>query len=52
MLSGQLAVEPVAVRLEDLAAQLNTYDVDFADVGRPRKPSRKALSTWGYFALW
>src|SRR5439155_21365797 len=32
LLSGQLSAEPVAVRLEDLAAKLNTYDVDFADV--------------------
>ena len=32
ILSGQLEVEPVSVRLEDLAARLNTYDIDFADV--------------------
>src|SRR5439155_2522452 len=32
VLSGQLPAEPVVVRLEDLAAKLNSYDVDFADV--------------------
>src|SRR5262249_8279917 len=32
ILSGQLAAEPVASRIEELFAKLNTYDVDFSDV--------------------
>src|SRR5712692_5011984 len=32
ILSGQLAAEPVASRIDELFARLNTYDVDFSDV--------------------
>src|SRR5262249_12644831 len=32
ILTGQLPAEPVASRIEELFAKLNTYDVDFADV--------------------
>jgi magnesium chelatase family protein len=32
ILTGQLAAEPVASRIEDLFARHSTYDVDFADV--------------------
>ena len=32
LLSGQLSLEPVASRIEELFAKLNTYDVDFSDV--------------------
>jgi magnesium chelatase family protein len=32
ILSGQLSAEPVASRIEELFARLNTYDVDFSDV--------------------
>src|SRR5438034_11625618 len=32
ILAGQLSVEPVASRIEELFAKLNTYDVDFSDV--------------------
>jgi magnesium chelatase family protein len=42
MLSGQLPAEPVVARLEELAAQLNTYDVDFADV-RGQEFAKRAM---------
>ncbi len=42
ILSGQLDAEPVSVRLEELAAQLNTYDIDFADV-RGQEFAKRAL---------
>lgn len=42
VLSGQLPAEPVAVRMEDLATKLNTYDVDFADV-RGQEFAKRAL---------
>jgi magnesium chelatase family protein len=42
MLSGQLPAEPVAVRLEDLAAKLNQYEVDFADV-RGQESAKRAM---------
>ena len=42
ILSGQLEAEPVAVQLEDLAARLNTYDIDFADV-RGQEFTKRAL---------
>lgn len=32
ILSGQLPAEPVASRIDELFAKLNTYDVDFSDV--------------------
>ena len=32
ILTGQLPAEPVASRIEELFAKLNTYEVDFADV--------------------
>src|SRR5712692_6097235 len=32
ILAGQLPAEPVASRIEELFAKLNTYDVDFSDV--------------------
>src|SRR5713226_2114559 len=32
ILAGQLPAEPVASRIDELFARLNTYDVDFADV--------------------
>jgi magnesium chelatase family protein len=42
VLSGQLPAEPVAVRLEDLAAKLNSYDVDFGDV-RGQEFAKRAM---------
>ncbi|GIW80827.1 MAG: magnesium chelatase [Gemmatales bacterium] len=42
ILSGELPAEPVAARIEDLFAQLNTYDVDFADV-RGQEFAKRAL---------
>jgi magnesium chelatase family protein len=42
LLSGQLPMEPVAVRLEDLAARLNAYEVDFADV-RGQEFAKRAM---------
>jgi len=42
ILSGQLDAEPVAVQLDDLMAELGTYDVDFADV-RGQEYAKRAL---------
>lgn len=42
ILNGQLQAEPESVRLEDLAAQLNTYEIDFADV-RGQEFAKRAL---------
>jgi magnesium chelatase family protein len=42
ILSGQLAAEPVAPRIDELFARLNTYDVDFADV-RGQEFAKRAL---------
>jgi magnesium chelatase family protein len=42
ILSGQLDAEPVTVRAEELAARLNTYDIDFADV-RGQEFAKRAL---------
>jgi magnesium chelatase family protein len=42
VLSGQLEAEPVMVRLEELAARLNTYEIDFADV-RGQEYAKRAL---------
>jgi magnesium chelatase family protein len=42
ILSGQLPAEPVASRIEELFARLNTYDVDFSDV-RGQEFAKRAL---------
>jgi magnesium chelatase family protein len=42
ILSGQMEAEPVAVRLDELAERLNTYDIDFADV-RGQEFAKRAL---------
>jgi magnesium chelatase family protein len=42
ILSGQLPAEPVASRIDELFARLNTYDVDFADV-RGQEFAKRAL---------
>ena len=42
ILSGQLPAEPVAADIDELFAQLNTYDVDFADV-RGQEFAKRAL---------
>jgi magnesium chelatase family protein len=40
--SGQLEAEPVTVHLEDVAAKLNTYEIDFSDV-RGQEFAKRAL---------
>src|SRR5437667_12053726 len=42
ILSGQLPAEPVASRIDELFAKLNTYDVDFADV-RGQEYAKRAV---------
>jgi len=42
ILSGQIPAEPVAPRIDELFAKLNTYDVDFADV-RGQEFAKRAL---------
>jgi magnesium chelatase family protein len=42
ILSGQLEAEPVAAGIDDLYAQLNTYEVDFGDV-RGQETAKRAL---------
>jgi magnesium chelatase family protein len=42
ILSGQLPAEPVASRIDELFARLNTYDVDFSDV-RGQEFAKRAL---------
>lgn len=43
LLSGELQREPTTVSTDELAAQLNTYDVDFADV-RGQEYAKRALT--------
>jgi magnesium chelatase family protein len=42
VISGQLEAEPVTVRLEEMAAKLNTYEIDFSDV-RGQEFAKRAL---------
>ncbi len=42
VVSGQLEAEPVTVRLEEMAAKLNTYEIDFSDV-RGQEFAKRAL---------
>src|SRR5207248_408369 len=42
ILFGQMHVEPIDSRIEELFARLNTYDVDFADV-RGQEFAKRAL---------
>jgi magnesium chelatase family protein len=42
LLSGQVAAEPVASKIDELFARLNTYDVDFSDV-RGQEFAKRAL---------
>lgn len=42
ILTGQLEAEPVTAHFEDLAAKLNTYEIDFADV-RGQEFAKRAL---------
>jgi magnesium chelatase family protein len=42
ILSGQLPAEPVASRIDELFARLNTYEVDFSDV-RGQEFAKRAL---------
>ncbi len=42
ILSGQVAAEPVASKIDELFARLNTYDVDFSDV-RGQEFAKRAL---------
>jgi magnesium chelatase family protein len=42
ILSGQLPADPVTAGVDELFAQLNTYDVDFADV-RGQEAAKRAL---------
>src|SRR5262245_19967672 len=42
VLSGMVPAEPVAVKPEELAAQLNVYDVDFSDV-RGQEHAKRAV---------
>jgi magnesium chelatase family protein len=42
ILSGELPAEPIASRIEELFAKLNTYDVDFSDV-RGQEFAKRAL---------
>lgn len=42
VLSGALELEPIAIGADDLAAQLNQYDVDFSDV-RGQEYAKRAM---------